>query len=391
VLYGIRASEDELSGKGSGSTFDAITGEVLRSHCLWLAPLGEQRRIVAEIEKQFSRLDAGVVALKRVQAELKRYRAAVLQAACVGRLVPTEAELARAEGRDYESADGILARLQERANSRHSRRVAARTGETSPAVLRALPEGWRWATVGQVADLVTKGSSPGWQGFSYQESGVPFLRSQNVRWGRLDLGELAFLPQQFNDAHPTSIIREDDVLLNLVGASVGRSAVANHQIDGANSNQAVGIIRLAPDGVVARFLMIGFLSPYGQHHIGTTKADVARANFNLDDIQATPVPVPPFVEQQRIVAEVERRLSVIEELDTAVAANLKRAERLRQSILKRAFEGKLVPQDPDDEPASTLLERIRAERTASADGNGASRGQRPRRERPAQPVLEFSG
>jgi type I restriction enzyme S subunit len=82
----------------------------------------------------------------------------------------------------------------------------------------------------------------------------------------------------------------------------------------------------------------------------------------LGEIKALILSLPPFSEQHRIVAEVERRLSVVDELEAIIAANLKRAERLRQAILKRAFEGKLVPQDPTDEPASVLLERIRAER-----------------------------
>ena len=91
---------------------------------------------------------------------------------------------------------------------------------------------------------------------------------------------------------------------------------------------------------------------------------IAQIALSLSErlLQAFAVPVPPLAEQHRIVAEVERRLSVIDELEAIVAANLKRAERLRQSILKRAFEGKLVPQDPKDEPASVLLERIRAKR-----------------------------
>jgi type I restriction enzyme S subunit len=94
--------------------------------------------------------------------------------------------------------------------------------------------------------------------------------------------------------------------------------------------------------------------------------------LSVSKVSHIPVPLPPLAEQHRIVAEVERRLSVIDELEALVAANLKRAERLRQSILKRAFEGKLVPQDPNDEPASVLLERIRAER-ATAGERAASR------------------
>jgi type I restriction enzyme S subunit len=86
------------------------------------------------------------------------------------------------------------------------------------------------------------------------------------------------------------------------------------------------------------------------------------ASINLTKLSAFPVPLPPLAEQHRIVAEVERRLSVADELEKTIEHSLKQAQRLRQSILKRAFEGKLVPQDPEDEPAGVLLERIKAEK-----------------------------
>jgi len=122
LLYALRATVGALVEKSTGSTFDAINGSDLRSHVIPLPPLDEQQRIVAEIEKQFTRLEAGMAALKRVQTNLKRYRAAVLKTACEGRLVPTEADLARQEGRTYETGDQLLARiLTERRRKRQSR------------------------------------------------------------------------------------------------------------------------------------------------------------------------------------------------------------------------------------------------------------------------------
>jgi len=114
-----------------------------------------------------------------------------------------------------------------------------------------------------------------------------------------------------------------------------------------------------------------------QFFLDTAKAELSRfapataqKNINLETLCDLAIPLPPFAEQQRIVTEVERRLSVIDELEMQVGANLRRAERLRQAVLKRAFEGKLVPQDPNDEPASVLLERIRA---ASSSGKHSSK------------------
>jgi type I restriction enzyme S subunit len=98
------------------------------------------------------------------------------------------------------------------------------------------------------------------------------------------------------------------------------------------------------------------------------------AHLGASRFAALDFPLPPLAEQRRIVAEVERRLSILDETEALVNANLKRAERLRQAILKRSFEGKLVPQDPSDEPANVLLERIRAERAASGKAQGNGRG-----------------
>ncbi len=109
----------------------------------------------------------------------------------------------------------------------------------------------------------------------------------------------------------------------------------------------------------------------------------AQKNINLQVLSELVVPLPPLAEQRRIVAEVERRLSVIQQAEAAVEASLHRAERLRQSILKRAFSGQLAPQDPDDEPASVLLERIRAQREAEPKAASATRKRPPRRKQTA--------
>jgi type I restriction enzyme, S subunit len=338
-----------------------------------VAPLPEQRRIVAKIEELFSDLDAGVAALERVRANLKRYRAAVLKAAVEGRLT----EEWRTRHPATEPAAKLLERIlaERRAKWEQDQlrkfKEAGKTppkgwkekyrepAGTTPQSAATLPPQWCWVTIDQLTHLVTKGSSPGWQGFEYTTAGAMFVRSQNVRWGHLDLSDVQYLPPEFNAEHPTSIIRTGDVLLNLVGASVGRAAVATEQVDGANLNQAVGIIRLV-NVEMNRLLVYFIVSPQVQAHITTNKADVARANFNLDDVRPMPMALPPLAEQAEIVAEVDRRISVADAAETQVEHALQRAARLRQAILKRAFEGKLVPQDPTDEPAAALLDRIKA-------------------------------
>ena len=109
------------------------------------------------------------------------------------------------------------------------------------------------------------------------------------------------------------------------------------------------------------------------------KSTAGHQRISLSDLREFPIPIPPLAEQRRIVAEVERRLLVVQQAEATVEASLSRAERLRQSILKQAFSGRLVPQDPDDEPASVLLERIRAEREAEAQASAAAKGKSVRR------------
>ena len=353
-----------------------------------VAPTNEQRRIVAKIEELFSDLDAGVAALERAKAKLKRYRAAVLKAAVEGKLT----EEWRANHPPKETASQLLERiLKDRRRKWEEAQLSAyaKTGKKKPPAnwkakykgpaapdetsLPALPDGWCWTTVEQLTTLITKGSSPGWQGFEYVDDGILFVRSQNVRWGAIDLAEKVFLPRDFNNTHQNSVVQQGDVLLNLVGASIGRSAVATAGLDGANLNQAVAIIRLLPNSIINQLLVYFFLSPRLQGYIAETKADVARANFNLDDVRPTPLPLPPTAEQQQIVAEVERRLSIAQESEFQIEANLKRSYRLRQGILKRAFEGKLVPQDPNDEAASIPLEQVKARRDGFPCGKKADR------------------
>jgi type I restriction enzyme S subunit len=363
---------------------------------------------------------------------LERYRASVLQAACEGRLVPTEAALARRESRDYEPADELLARILverrarweeerweyeiERAKKKAAQAERKAAGlpyyvrdmepehwehctpeeyepylpksekwkekydEPEPPDIEGLPdlpEGWCWASFDQITHLVTKGSSPNWQGFEYQEAGVPFVRSQNVRWGYLDLDSSVYLPEEFNEDQSRSIIEVGDVLLNIVGASIGRAAEATRDLAGANLNQAVAIIRLVDRSIVPSYVVKYLVSARAQERIQHRVVDVARANLSLSDIKTMILPLPHLAEQRRIVEEVELRLSVVQALERSVEANLTRAERLRQAILKKAFQGRLVSQDPDDEPASVLLERIGAERKVGKAKRSGKKRRKP--------------
>lgn len=384
ILYAMRATEEDLRANSTGTTFEAIRGNDLRSHSFPLAPLAEQRRIVAEIEKQFARLDASVAALKRVQANLKRYRAGVLKAACEGQLVPTEAELARAEGRDYEPADQLLDRIlaKRRAwwDSQENRRGKYKepiTPDTSD--LPGLQEGWAWATVEQL--IVGSPQNGIYKPKSQYGDGVPILRIEDYQDFHLRDREQLQRLKITSEEKSTYSLAASQLIINRVNSPthLGKTLLVPDHLPPAvfESN----MMKIIPSKCMKSSFLAHYLrSPVGRTRlISRAKWAVNQASINQSDVCMTPVALPPLAEQHRIVAEVERCLSVIQQAEAAVEVNLSRADRLRQSILKQAFSGKLVTQDPNDEPASVLLERIRAER---AEAEAVTKDQRkPRRRR----------
>jgi type I restriction enzyme, S subunit len=332
-----------------------------------LAPLPEQRRIVAEIEKQFTRLDAAVATLKRVQANLERARASVLKAAVEGRLVPTEAELARAEGRVYEPASVLLERILEERKRKHDegQADAKRRAKYKPPVapdvegLPELPEGWTWASVDQVSWTIRYGTSAK---CSSEDLGVPVLRMGNIVEGRLIYEALKYLPAD-HDEFPAQLLEPGELLFNRTNSVelVGKTAVfKGYPRPVACASYIIRVSLLT--GMHPDFLTYCINSPHGRTWIrDVVSQQVGQANVNGTKLRSHVFPLPPWHEQNRIVREVERRVSLNDVLARVVVRNLARCNRLRQSILKRAFEGKLVPQDPNDEPASELLARIQAQ------------------------------
>jgi len=363
----------EVAGRQSGSTRKRISRKNLASIRLPVLPVAEQRRIVAAIEKQFTRLDAGVAALKRAQARLKRYRAAVLNAAVEGGLT---AEW-RAANPPTEDAAALLKRILVERRARWE--TEPRAKGTDPAKARyeeprgpdvaglpELPKGWAWASVDQLLTeplcngISVKGSS--------EPPGVPALRLSAMTEGGFDYRDRRYIPLSSVAAAPLSI-REGDFFVSRGNGSlrlVGRGTLAQTPPDLVVFPDTMIRLRVNDAGSLRRYIAIAWYGPSTRHQV-ERKARTTAGIYKISqrDIESFAVSVPPSAEQQQIVAEVERRLSVVTELESTVEANLKRAERLRQSILREAFAGRLVAQDPSDEPASVLLERGRTGRETS--------------------------
>ena len=338
-----------LRAGSTGSAQGVLSRDVLESIDLVLPPIPEQRRIVAEIEKQFTRLEAGVAALRRVQANLKRYRAAVLKAACEGRLVPTEAELQSRSGvsplgpgkkrqdaaSTFETGEALLARiLAERRKNWQGRGKYKEPKATDITNLPPLPEGWIWASVEQLGQTTT-GFTPPKNDQSLFGGSIPLFKPSD-----LDTG---YYVREFRDsltgtgAEHGRVLPALSILVTCIGATIGKTGLARVR---CTTNQQINALTLPTDLVSPYFVFWIFSSPFGQRQIIDKASSTTLPILNKSRFDALAIPLPPFSEQTRIVAEVERRLSVVEELEAVVSANLQRASRLRQSILEKAFTGK---------------------------------------------------
>jgi type I restriction enzyme, S subunit len=347
-----------LTGQMSGTAIKRIVLHRIRDLPVPIAPLPEQRRIVAEIETQFSRLDAAVAALERAQDKLKRYRAAVLVAACSGNL--GVGSLGEVESQESASA------LVERTLAIRSTRVPKRHAAALQPIVTSneVPSGWAVVSLDQLCVRITSGSRD-WS--KYYDRGVgTFLMAQNVRPMRLDMSFRQLVDPPINSPdRARSQVEVGDILVTIVGAGTGTACRVPSPMPESYVCQSVALLRPV-DPSIAPYLEIYLNSPeHGQRQFEQFMYGQGRPHLGFDQIRTTRVLLPPPDELDQIVTEVERRLTVIEDIDSTLSASLKRAERMRRAILRRAFTGQLVPQDPGDEPAEALLERIREERAVT--------------------------
>ena len=320
-----------------GTTINGVTKKQLLNVPFILPALKEQKKIVEEIETQFTRLDAGVAALKRAQANLKRYRAAVLKAACEGKLVPTEVELANAEGRSYETGEQLLQRIlaerrakwEEENKKKGGKKKYVESKGPDVSNLPKLPEGWAWATVGQVSNTVQYGYTAS---ANKNTSGVRFLRITDIQNGNVnwDVVPTCKIPGRIIKDYK---LQTDDIVFARTGATVGKSFRLRGQFP--ESVFASYLIRVKPTSqLLSDWLDVCFQSPDYWSQIKVSSVGIGQPNVNGTKLCALRVPIPPAKEQQRIVNEVERMSSVMDELDNVLTASNKRSDNLRNAVLQ---------------------------------------------------------
>ena len=305
----------------------------------------------------------------------KDLKNALLQEAVQGKLVPQIANEGNAkdlleEIRKERGESLPLAPARKRSSATPSAgSKAARNARFAPItedeIPFEIPESWCWCRLGELAEIITKGSSPSWQGINYVDKGILFVTSENVGDEELLLSKRKFLEQKFNEIQPRSILQKGDILTNIVGASIGRTAIFDLDIKNANINQAVALIRLKNKQLNSYIVKV-LNSKTIIDQMTDNTVNTARANISLTTVENFKIPLPPLAEQQRIVAAIEKFMPLIEEYGKKESALKAVNEQIgvltKKAILQEAVQGKLVPQIAAEGNAKDLLEEIKKEK-----------------------------
>jgi type I restriction enzyme, S subunit len=311
---------------GSGSTAQPhLYLSDLRNLKVRVPPLAEQRRIIAVIDEQFSRLDAGVAALQRAQRSLKRLRTAILQSLVVGDLI-----------------------------------LDSRNEFFRNAELPQLPDNWSWTNLG---DHIAEGPQNGlYLPASRYGSGVPILRINDFQSDWVRPKENLKVVSSDSEQTKMFALAAGDLVINRVNSMthLGKCMVVGEDLAGALFESNMMRLRLTND-IEGSYLALYLGSPLGRSFLlKNAKWAVNQASINQPDVRATPIAVPPHEEQKRIVSVYEIVSRSLLMIVGDIQINLRRSDSLRSSVLTAAFSGKLVVQDPTEESASALLDRIAA-------------------------------
>ena len=348
-----------------------------------IAPANEQHRIVAKIEELFSELDKGVESLKTARAQLDVYRQAVLKHAFEGKLTARWRE----ENKDkLETPEQLLARIKQERAAHYERQLKewraavkkwegggkrggkpnkprdpkplAKLDESVHLNLPQLPESWAWEKLG----WMTCGVEYGTAAKSMKSGTVPVLRMGNIQNAKFDWTDLAYTSN--DDEIAEYLLRDSDVLFNRTNSPelVGKTAIYRGERPAIFAGYLIRVNQIRTV-VKSQYVNLFLNSDVARQYGNSIKTDgVNQSNINGAKLSNYPFPYCSIEEQREIVSILEKTLSLLDDTEGDISQELQQAAALRQSILKTAFAGQLVAQDPHDEPASVLLDRIRAER-----------------------------
>jgi type I restriction enzyme, S subunit len=338
--FGQKCIENNFQGTAQGG----INSNFIQNSSIPIPPFPEQGRIVRKVEELFSFLDAGTESLRKVQEQLKRYRQAVLKYAFEGKL--TE-------------------------NWRGAHKVFPDSFKTFPedpeyvefSSLPIRPNGWKWLkikNVGKITGGLAKNSHRG-----KCSHNLPYLRVANVYAGFLSLDEIKYIGVNEEEIDKLLLKKGDLLIVEGNGSidQIGRVATWDGQISPCIHQNHIIKIRFS-DVEDSTFVLYWLLSPNGREYIRKVASSTSGLHtLSLSKVSELPIPFPSKIERHIIVEEIEQRLSILEHLEKSLPNLFLLTHKLQQSILKQAFEGRLISQIPTDEHAEKLLERIKVEKT----------------------------
>lgn len=374
LFYFLQTAEKRYLDISFGMAIKNLSTKQINETPFPLPPLNEQRRIVAKVdqlmalcdeleEKQKKRNEARIslnasaldhlLAAKNPQEfdthwqristnfdllfdkpeTVGKLRQAVLQLAVQGKLVPQDPK--------DEPATVLLEKIKAE-KERLVKEKKIKKSEPLPPIAEdevpyELPKGWVWCRMDNLCELITKGSSPKWQGISYTDKtdGILFVTSENVGSYRMILDEPKFVERKFNKIEPRSILKRNDILMNIVGASIGRTALFDSD-DTANINQAVCLIRLLSQDrhLSLDYFLYFFNSPLCISYMFDKQVENARANLSMGNIARFAIPLPPFDEQLRIATKVSELLTICDDLETNLTHAGKASEELVEAVVR---------------------------------------------------------
>jgi type I restriction enzyme S subunit len=378
VFYYLKANKRLAESYGSGTTFTEVSASRFAKIPFPLCPLNEQRRIVGRIEELFSCLDAGVESLLKVKTLLKRYRQAVLKYAFEGKLTeewrktnkdivePASALLQRIlKNRHFKWESNYFSQLKVKGIMPEGDRWTKKYKELiGPEItnLPGLPERWIWVNLGQLVWSVRDGPhfSP-----EYVDQGIPFITGGNVRPSGVDFDSSRRISPELHRRFAERCKPEMGDILYTKGGTTGIARVNTYARE-FSVWVHVAVLKLA-EPIEPFYVQHVLNSPFCYEQAQRFTHGVGNQDLGLTRMIRIILPLPPLAEQKEIVAEIDRLQSITDEVERIVQTNYEYAENLRQVILIDAFSGKLVSQDPRDEPADRLLERIKAEKAKFKD------------------------
>jgi len=392
LFWYLRSIRSELIDKGQGGAQPNISQGIVKEIQVPLAPLNAQHKVVAEIEKQFSRLDEAIASLKRIQANLKRYKAAVLKAAVEGKLT----EQWRKDHPAVEPADQLLKRILTERRPKWEESVGAKQGvSASPGFgavginngdcnkgeagesfasplpqmktkgikpkddswkkrykepagpdtnnLPELPEGWVWIRLGALqVDVFDGPFGSNLKSTDYVSNGVRVIRLENIGSREFIDGKESFVTEQKYEQLKKHTVGHGDIIFSSFVANETRVVMLPGHIKKAINKADCFCVRINDEAINKRYIETFLATRTAYEQLVGEVHGATRPRINTTQLKDCHVSMPPLAEQNEIVSELDRRLSVTEELETTIETNLKRAERLRQMILQQAFSGGLV-------------------------------------------------